>query len=339
MRRYVVLMTLAALVTAASCSSGGDGESTTTKPPKDPTTTTEPPPIAPLTGVPDPSGGTLTRPALTVKIDNADFENARPQTGLDQADVVYEELVEGDITRFAAVFHSSVPEMIGPIRSVRGMDPDLVQPTLGIFVYSGGTPDNVGRISGVLVTRVDENNAGEAFVRITEKQAPHNLFGQGQALFDFGGQPTPPSPLFEYLLAGEAFAGEAVSAFTVGFAAGYGATYVFDAATSTWRRDIGGVPFLMGNGVQIAPTNVVVQFTEYPSAAEGVLIGEGDAWVFTAGQLVRGRWIRPDATQPARYVDAAGQPIKLAPGQTWVELLPVELPVDVIPAAPPPPNT
>jgi hypothetical protein len=93
----------------------------------------------------------------------------------------------------------------------------------------------------------------------------------------------------------------------------------------------------MSDGPQIAPTNVIVQFTEYTGGGEGVVLGEGDAWIFSDGQLVRGRWVRPAVEQPAQYVDAAGQPINLVPGTTWVELLPIGGPVDVLPAAPPAP--
>ena len=67
---------------------------------------------------------------------------------------------------------------------------------------------------------------------------------------------------------------------------------------------------------------MVVQFTPYSGEAEGQTVGEGDVWVFTDGTVRTGRWVRPDKTQPARYVDATGQPILLRPGRTWVELLP-----------------
>jgi hypothetical protein len=81
-----------------------------------------------------------------------------------------------------------------------------------------------------------------------------------------------------------------------------------------------------------------VQFTSYPAESEGETVGQGDVWVFSDGKLTRGQWVRPQHEQTAQYVDAAGKPIKLLPGRTWVELLPVGLPVGVI-GAPPPPST
>jgi Protein of unknown function (DUF3048) N-terminal domain/Protein of unknown function (DUF3048) C-terminal domain len=333
-RRSLIAVAMTLAVAAAACGGGGGGDDTEAQ---GTTTTAAPVPVAPLTGVPDPDGLAQGRPALTVKVDNLDGEGVRPQSGLEQADVVYEEVTEGGITRFAAVFQSQVPGEVGPIRSVRSIDPDLVTPLGGVFAYSGGAPANVEKLLTAPVNSVDESQAGDAMFRVDTKESPHNLFGRGQALFDKGGQPAPPPPLFQYLDEGATLTGEPTAAFTIGFMPGYAPTYSYDAATRTWKRDIGGVPFTMAGGAQIAPTNVIVQFTEYTGGGEGVVIGEGDAWIFSDGQLVRGRWVRPAVEQPAQYVDAAGQPIALVRGTTWVELLPIGGPVDLIPAAPPAP--
>ncbi len=333
MRSRSVLVLAVLALFAASCGGGGgsDDDDSRAK-----TTTTAAPPVAPLTGLPDLDEAAQGRPALTVKVDNSAFGDVRPQTGLEGADVVYEEVTEGGITRFAAVFQSQVPAEVGPIRSVRAIDADLVAPIGGVFAYSGGAGPNVDRIRLAPVNSLDEDQAGDAMFRVDTNVAPYNLFGRPQGLFDRGGQPVPPPALFQYLAGAEVFPGEAVTAFTVQFEnAGYVPTYTHDAATRTWKRDIGGAPFVMANGAQIAPTNVIVQFTQYTGGGEGQVVGEGEAWVFSDGKLIRGRWVRPAADQPAQYVDAAGAPIKLVPGTTWIELLPVGRPVDVL--APPPP--
>ena len=120
-----------------------------------PTTTTTAKPtvaIAPLSGLPDPSGTALTRPALTVKIEND--PNSHPQWGVDQADVVYEEIVNGGITRLAAVFNQNAPAKIGPVRSVRPTDTSIVWPLGGIFAYSGGAQYAiVAQVMAALSTR------------------------------------------------------------------------------------------------------------------------------------------------------------------------------------------
>jgi hypothetical protein len=88
-------------------------------------------------------------------------------------------------------------------------------------------------------------------------------------------------------------------------------------------------------GAQIAPANVVVQFTNYTGEAEAQTVGEGDVWVFSDGIVRVGRWVRPDKAQPAHYVDSSGATIPLRPGRTWVELLPTGSAVDIVDAPAP----
>jgi hypothetical protein len=309
---------------------------TTTVPP----TTAPPIPTAALTGLPDPSGESHTRPALSVKVENT--PNARPQAGIDQADVVYEEEVEGNITRFLAIFNSTAPETIGPVRSVRLQDPDIIWPIRGIFAYSGGAADPVEAINAAPVHAVDNSAATANGVNGMERnapgqparQSPHNLYGHGPALFSLGGDPKPPPALFWYTVPGvppppDADLGAPVISARIGFLAGYDPVYAWDGASGTWRRSHEGVPHVVVGGEQIAPANVVVQFTHYDGVSNGQTVGEGDVWVFSDGRLRTGRWIRADREQPARYVDAQGLPILLRPGRTWVELLPVGYAVDV----------
>src|ERR1039458_3522729 len=157
----------------------------TTTPTSTTTTTTLPQyPTAPLTGLPDPSGLSVKRPALTVKIENT--PQALPQWGIDQADVVYEEIVNGGITRLAAIFNSHAPAKVGPVRSVRPTDTQVVWPLGGIFAYSGGAPYAVASISTAPVKLIDESSAGTAMFRDPNLYAPHNLFAIAPQLFAFG---------------------------------------------------------------------------------------------------------------------------------------------------------
>jgi Protein of unknown function (DUF3048) N-terminal domain/Protein of unknown function (DUF3048) C-terminal domain len=296
--------------------------------------------VAPFTGLPDRDGESRRRSALEVKVDNA--PQGRPQAGLDAADVVFEEVVEGEITRFLAVYNSTLPDTVGPIRSVRVTDANLVWPLGGVFAYSGGAAPSVERIRQAPVNAIDETAGGEAMFRESGRPAPHNLLGRPDGLIAKGGKPVPPRALFQYLADKEQPAGDPASAARIGFAPGFDPTYTYDAQSGTWKRSHGPTPFTARSGAQIAPTNVVVQFMNYEGGpgnptAEGMTVGEGEVWVFTGGRVVKGRWTRPAKEQPAKYVDAAGKPIKLVPGRTWVHLLPVGSAVDV--TAPPPPST
>ena len=178
-----------------------------------PTTTTTLPtyPTAPLTGLPDPTGLSVKRPALTVKIENT--PQALPQWGIDQADVVYEEIVNGGITRLAAIFNSHAPAKVGPVRSVRPTDTQVVWPIGGIFAYSGGAPYAVASISTAPVKLIDESSAGTAMFRDPDLYAPHNLFAIAPQLFAFGGTPVPPPALFSYRSATQKAGGSPVVEF------------------------------------------------------------------------------------------------------------------------------
>ena len=339
-RRTTLVVRLLALTAAlalvlAACGGGGGGEKTSKK--KD----TPKEAVAPLTGA-TPAGESLTRPALEVKIDNT--APARPQAGLDVADVVYEEVVETPFTRFLAIFNSTLPDTVGPIRSVRATDPNVVWPLGGVFAYSGGAAPNVELIRQAPVNAVDETGAGDAMFRERGRPAPLNLFGRPAGLIGKGGQPVPPKALFQYLGSNEQSTGDPASAVHMVLSSDSDPTYTYDAQSRMWKRSAGLAPFNAASGQQVAPTNVIVQFTNYEGGAgsptaEGMTVGEGEAWVFTDGKIVRGRWVRPAKEQPARYVDAAGKPIKLLPGRTWVELVPIGSPVEVTAPPPAPPSS
>jgi len=336
--------TLAACVVlvAGACS---DGSSEQAAKPKKPTptsttTTTIPVPVAPFTNLPDTDGVANGRASLAVKIENS--PDARPQSGLDVADIVYEEVVEGGITRFWAVFNSRAPESVGPVRSVRAMDPGIISPLGGVIAYSGGTGPNVALVRATGLVYVDEGNAADSLYREGSRSAPHNLYGRTASLWARGGTPVPPRPMFQYVDEGESFTGVPIIAFTVGFQPGYDVTYVWNEARAGWLRyqpanarfdAIGSTPIPN----QVAPQNVIVQFIDYPRGSEGDVMGSGAAWVFSNGQYVQGTWTKLYQGAPTSFSDANGEPIALTPGQTWVELFPTGGPVGVL--APPPTTT
>jgi hypothetical protein len=342
MRSRLLLSLVALTVVAAAC--GGGGGSVAAKHKQLPTTTTtQGPPVAPLTGLPDPTGQSLKRPALSVKIENA--PESRPQTGLQNADIVYEQVVEDGITRFMAVFNSNIPPVVGPIRSGRIMDPDLSAPFGGIFVYSGGiqaTEDAIKATPGVNV--IVDTGSGGALFRDNTKAAPHNLYGHTDQLLAAGGKPIPTVPAFQYLPAGVPFNGDNVNAFTIKYDPMFGApTYTWDAASGTWKRSVGLTPFMTTDSGQVAPNNVIIQFVgsylQSPEAGSFNTVGNGDAFVFSGGKLVKGKWSRTDRTKPTLFTDASGQPLRLTPGRTWVEFntsLAVFGGVDIVPGAPTP---
>jgi hypothetical protein len=304
-------------------------------PPTSTTTTTTRPQYstAPLTGLSDPTGLSVKRPALTVKIENT--PQALPQWGIDQADVVYEEIVNGGITRLAAIFTSHAPAKVGPVRSVRPTDTQVVWPLGGIFAYSGGAPYAVASISTAPVKLIDESSAGTAMFRDPNLFAPHNLFAIAPRLFAFGGTPAPPPSLFSYRPNTQKAGGLAVARFIVPFPSEYPVTWTWDTATTSWDRTLFGKADVTGTGVRESPKNVIVMWVNYVNgigteASYANLQGSGTAAYFVDGKETRGTWSRgPSKADVIQYKTANGKPALMTPGQTWVELLNVGAPLSV----------
>jgi len=294
-------------------------------------------PVAPLTGLPDPKDIARKRSAITVKINNTD---AATQAGIHQADVVYEEVVEGDITRLAAIFNSQAPDRVGPVRSVRKTDQSIVWPIGGIFAYSGGAAYAIDSINTAPVKQLDETRAGSMMFRDPDssRYAPYNLWAHVDQMYDADGKPVPPPPLFVYRKPGAPAGGTAAVAVSVGFTTGFNTLWTWDKKSGTWLRTAGrsGAPDIDAENVRIAPRNVVVMQVKYLGGAgveqsEAQLTGSGDVMVFTDGKEIKGTWSRPDLSKPARLLNSTGGAIRLTPGQTWVELPDVSYPVLVLP--------
>lgn len=329
MRRNLLLIVLLVLVAGAVIfypkyhKDLFSSTTTTTVPTTTTTTTTYP--VAPLTGLPDPGGAALTRPALTVKIENT--PQALPQWGVAQADVVYEEIVNGGITRLAAIFNSQAPAKIGPVRSVRPTDTQVVWPLGGIFAFSGGAQYAIDSIETAPVKLIDEDAAGAAMFRDPNLEAPHNLFASGPGLFAFGGTPTPPPSLFTYRTAKAKVVGPLVTSFVVPFPSIYPVTWTWDTTTQSWDRTLFGQPDVTGTGQRESPKNVIVMYVNYVNGigtenSYANLQGSGEAIVFTDGHEIQGTWSRgPSKADILQYQTPSGAAIKLTPGQTWVELL------------------
>lgn len=285
--------------------------------------------VAPLTGLAGDFDGRLDRPALFVKIDNV--EEARPQAGLGQADIVFEEQVEGDLTRLAAVFHSTDAPEVGPVRSLRTTDIELV--TLfgrPLVASSGGNDSVMGQIRDTDVVDISDDVASGAYERADDRSAPHDLVTSTSALYDVAPEsPPPPAPLFSYLADDEALPDEAtaVEGVSVRFGGPEVARFTWDPDDGTWARAQRGTPDVDTDGRQIAPTNVVVAEIDYDRSGEqgrsvphGPVTGQGRAVVLTQGHAIEGTWSRPTLDDPLELVTEAGEAIELTPGQTFVEL-------------------
>lgn len=336
----IVITGLAVSLVTAACGGGKDPKPVASVSPttvvSEGTVTTEGAPLAPLTGLPDASGATRNRPSLAAKIDNA--PEARPQSGLDVADIVYEEVVEGGVTRFIAIFHSAAPGTAGPVRSVRPMDPDILAAYHGLFAYSGGIPAFVSLMRKAPVQDVNVDVATDAYSWDRSRRAPHNTFISPEKLWPKakGDKAAPPQAMFEYRAQGEPFGDAAAAGVALTYSPRAGATYDWDAASGTYKRVQNGTPHMTSSGAQVAPQNVVIQFVTTrtlgykdqsgTNVVESEVVGSGDAWILSGGRVTKGRWSKASQSAVTRYTDSAGNPVKLSAGRTWVHFAPVGSP-------------
>lgn len=265
-------------------------------------------------------------PAVIVKVSNNNSKSRAALIGIDQADIVFEERIEASATRFAAVFHSSLPANVGPVRSGRTTDIQITQnlnrPVVG---YSGSNAGVAAQIkfaadNGLLVPYVNTDSA--PFARDSRYSAPDNLFVDPASLGACGGGGNPTS-IFTY---GVASSTTAQAAGSVSLQAR--SPYRFDWNGSSWTRSQDGYAHATRTGAPISPTNVVVLFVPYVQSAidaasvDAQTIGSGSAWIFRDGTVTQGSWNRAKGHEPYSLTDGNGTATTLAPGQTWVVLAP-----------------
>jgi Protein of unknown function (DUF3048) N-terminal domain/Protein of unknown function (DUF3048) C-terminal domain len=312
-------------------------------------------PFAPLTGVaymseseiPD----TNSLPAVSCKVDNAPA--ARPQFNLNKADIVHVQMVEGGLTRLLATWHSQPVDKVGPVRSVRPMDADIAAAYGGIFCYSGGVDMFIALLQDTSLYLADENTQQSvkpnSFSRTPERFAPHNMVVDMGLLQSQHEDLEAPQSIFNYAAFLEETQDYEPSSASSGKTAS-DLTIEYPSATSYWAGDGSGnllrtqdgQPHMDGvSEEQVSAKNVVVlevqidnttfRDARYGPIPKTIMIGSGKVWVFIDGKYIEGTWSKANQTAPIELLDSTGAVIKLAPGNTWVELKPDTVEMTITP--------
>lgn len=275
------------------------------------------------------------RPVTAVMIENS--PDARPQSGLDQASVVFEAQAEGGVTRFAALYQDTQPNYLGPVRSARVY---YIQWMLGFdaaYAHVGGAPDALQDITSWHVKDLNEFYNAGAYERISSRYAPHNVYtsiaqlnqietSKGFTTSTFTGFPrkaeapskTPNATSIDVTFSGYY----------------YNAHYDYNATNNTYKRSEAGAAHMElnkdGSTVQIAPKVIVamvVPLSQGALDASGAYysnyatIGSGTAYVFQDGVEQTGTWTKTSNTSQITFTDSTGKPLALNPGQTWIEAI------------------
>ncbi|MFN2389258.1 MAG: DUF3048 domain-containing protein [Actinomycetota bacterium] len=319
------------LLVLASCS--GSGPETPTERAASAAPSPSPAARCPLSGTDVPDGIDVTRPAVAVKIENNPV--AYPLAGLEKAEVVYEELVEGGQTRFLALYHCTDAAKAGPIRSTRAVDPTILADTTKILAGAGGNAivRKVLKKAGVVI--VDEEVAKDAMERISRPgvSAEHTLYGDTAELREVGAKKfddPPPAGVFDF--GGFQGNGQKAENITITFSPYVTVSYLW--ANGRWRRSDRGNPLMAEGGGRISADNVIIEqhavsnstkiydVAGNPSTEFSDKKDSGPAVVFRDGHAIRGRWVRAKDGGHVTYETRSGREIRLHPGTTWVELVP-----------------
>ena len=299
-----------------------------------------PTPPAPPTPEPTPSAEVspsadqpMVEP-IAVIVENS--PEARPQSGLDKADVVYETLAEGGISRFLAVFTQGDADVLGPVRSLRHYFAFIAADYSASLVHIGASPQGFAWRDALALTKLDESAGDPGVWRIRNRLAPHNAYTSTRAdrdLLAARGEQQPggfgPLVFDPHAPAGDEPAPDLKIQFTPW---PYNVSYHWDAETQVYERSMEGRPHRDAvTGQQLGGPTVVVQFAEIdPIAGDGKnrvdinLAGaDGRLLVFSQGAVREGRWQKNAPQEPTEWLDAAGQPLTLPPGQVWVEIVPL----------------
>ena len=324
--RLLVLFALLAALVLAGCGGGDEKE-----PAKEERPTSQPTQggkvlaaLWPLTGKPAPAGNP-GHPVVVVKIDNT--ASSAPQVGLGRADIVVQEMVEGGVTRLAAMFHTRLPRVVGPVRSLRATDIGIVRPTRGLVVASGAAPPTHARLNAAKVRYVE---GGAGYFREGGRRAPYNLMvNLREAVKASGVRPIVPQNYLPWGTSADFKGTQPARRIT--------ATYKPGGNTTQWRynpqlKRYVNVNTYAARDDQFRATSVLVLRVRQGDAGyldpggnpvpETLFTGRGNALLFHGGKVVAARWQKPKPKSPIMLRLPDGQVLKVPAGKTWIELLP-----------------
>ena len=289
---------------------------------------------SPLNGLPVADEALLNRRVMAVKVDN--HPNARPQSGLQEADAVIEIIVEGGFTRFIALFHSSDSGYVGPVRSIRPTDTAVLPPIDPVLLISGGQAWIQSLAGQRSIPLIGEGAAG--LFRMSHRQAPHNLYADTwdarRTADERGYDDDINGPL--YAIGDWETPAEEANTIELDWASGHLVTWTYDRGV--YKRAENGVPHSWvdgaGHRAQLAFDVLVVieghQYTAVPppggrSAVPAIeTLGTGRLLIFAEGRVMEGTWERDAVEEPFRLLDGEGNPAVVPPGIPWISIFPQE---------------
>lgn len=287
-----------------------------------------------LTGLEVADQAATTAPVTAVMIENS--PDARPQSGLKAAGVVFEAIAEGGITRFAAIYQGAKPALIGPVRSVRPYYISWIAPFDASIAHVGGSYNALQEVRNGQYRDIDQFFNSGTYWRSTDRSAPHNVYTSGDKLDALNAAKGYTSSTFTgftrvdpALPDAKKPQGEAATNITVHISGYYyDPSYTYDPASKTYPRTLEGSPQVDREAGQLAPSVVIVMKVPTVIGFEDgyreqmTVIGTGDAYIFQRGQVFAATWHKTAQTDQLKFTDGNGADIPLERGQTWITAIP-----------------
>ena len=282
-----------------------------------------------LNGIEVASKADLSKPVTAIMIENS--PDARPHSGLKQAEVVYEAIAEGGITRFLTLFQQHKPQLIGPVRSLRMYYVDWLAPYQASVAHVGGSHASLQEIRNGKYRDIDQFFNGSSYWRANDRRPPHNVYTSFEKLDALNAGKGYKSSQFTSFARTDGKASDKPNATSIDInfsSSWYNTHYDYDKASNTYLRSIGGQPSNDREEGRLAPSVIVALHVNETTVMEDgwrqsiVTTGTGKATVFQNGTVAEYTWRKNGRRNPLEIIDSAGKPVALNRGQTWIAAVP-----------------
>ena len=282
-----------------------------------------------LNGIEVASKVDLSKPVTAIMIENS--PDARPHSGLKQAEVVYEAIAEGGITRFLTLFQQHKPQLIGPVRSLRMYYVDWLAPYQASVAHVGGSHASLQEIRNGKYRDIDQFFNGSSYWRANDRRPPHNVYTSFEKLDALNTGKGYKSSQFTSFARADGKASDKPNAVSIDInfsSSWYNTHYDYDKASNTYLRSIGGQASNDREEGRLAPSVVIALHVNETTVMEDgwrqsiVTNGTGTATVFQNSTAAECTWLKNDRFSPLELIDAAGKPVALNRGQTWIAAVP-----------------
>lgn len=284
---------------------------------------------SPLTGILVADEAATKQAVTAIMIENS--PDARPQSGIKQAGVVYEAIAEGGITRFLTLHQQDKPQIIGPVRSIRPYYIDWLASYNASVAHVGGSPAALAEVRNGNYRDIDQFFNGGSYWRSTDRYAPHNVYTSFEKLDALNARKGFTESHFTGFTRTDGKPSEAPNATSIAITMSgplYNSTYTYDKASNTYPRSQAGAPHLDREDGQIAPSVVIAMKVAMSLNPEDghhediTTTGSGEAIIFQNGTAQTVTWTKKDKTSQITFADANGKDVPLVRGQTWIAAIP-----------------